>query len=71
MVTPGRGAHPTVPDVSYHTRYTAQFPDQVLAPGTSRGCTVSQAGSVHTRTRSCFLAAAPQSGQCEEVPRCR
>ncbi len=30
MVTPGRGAHPTVPDVSYHTRYTAQFPDQVL-----------------------------------------
>ncbi len=30
MVTPGRCAHPTVLDVSYRTRCTAQFPDHVL-----------------------------------------
>ncbi len=30
MVTPGRGAHPTVLDVSDRTRCTAQFPDHVL-----------------------------------------
>jgi hypothetical protein len=30
LVTPGGGAHPTVLDVSYRTRCTAQFPDHVL-----------------------------------------